>query len=106
MEPCHGFVDGEMRQAELRRAWLGVRAGQCREQLWAGQGVALDPGERDLILRHPEDNGKVSDNTDLLETLIMTPHPDQCLYLYHLLYLLVVCLGEKNAFCINVNKRS
>ena len=31
-----------------------------REQIWAGQGVALDKREREVILRHPSDNVKVS----------------------------------------------
>ena len=52
----------EVRLAGLRRDWLEMRAAQCREKIWAGQGVALDPGEREVILRHPEDNGKVSED--------------------------------------------
>ena len=56
--------------AELRRDWLEMRAGQCRELIWAAQGVALDPGEREVILSHPEDNGKVSGDI-ILGTLII-----------------------------------
>lgn len=61
MEPFHGFEAAEVRMAGLRREWLERRATEVREKIWAGQGVALDPEERDVILRHPEDNGKVSD---------------------------------------------
>ena len=35
-------------------------ADQCRERLWADQGVALDPREREVILAHPADNSSVS----------------------------------------------
>ena len=34
----------------------------CLFQLWAEQGVALDPRERELILSHPTDNVLVSTN--------------------------------------------
>lgn len=59
-----------MRMAELRRDWLAMRAGQCRQIIWEAQGVALDPEEREVILSHPEDNGKVSDDI-IPRTLIM-----------------------------------
>ena len=59
-----------MRIAELRRDWLEMKAGQCRELIWEAQGVALDPGEREVILSHPEDNGKVSEDI-ISRTLIM-----------------------------------
>merc|ERR1712073_300343 len=37
---------------------MGVasRADRLRTKLWAEQGVALDPRERELILSHPTDN--------------------------------------------------
>lgn len=44
----------------LRKKWLERQAAECREHIWSEQGVMLDPGEREVILRHPEDNGKVS----------------------------------------------
>ena len=46
--------------AGLRSQLLSDMADQCRERLWADQGVALDPREREVILAHPADNSSVS----------------------------------------------
>ena len=59
-ETCHGFEEAEVRMSGLRKKWLERQAAEYREHIWSEQGVMLDPGEREVILRHPEDNGKVS----------------------------------------------
>ena len=56
----HGFTEKEIRWSELRSEFLFAQADECREKIWAGQGVALDPSERQVILQHPADNIKVS----------------------------------------------
>ena len=52
----HGFTEQEIRLSSLKGKLLSVRAEQCRERLWAEQGVALDRAEREVILAHPADN--------------------------------------------------
>jgi len=48
----HGFSPAEIRLAGLKSQLLQKEADQCRADIWACKGVALDPTERANIRRH------------------------------------------------------